>query len=62
VAVNNISFEVQRVKSSVLGPNGPQTTTFLLICQGLLTPTSGTAKVVGYDIIKENEAMRKRIG
>jgi ABC-2 type transport system ATP-binding protein len=29
---------------------------------GLLTPTGGTAKVVGYDVVKESEAMRKRIG
>jgi ABC-2 type transport system ATP-binding protein len=29
---------------------------------GLLTPTSGTARVVGYDVVKDSEAMRKRIG
>jgi ABC-2 type transport system ATP-binding protein len=29
---------------------------------GLLTPTDGTAKVVGYDVVKESENLRKRIG
>jgi ABC-2 type transport system ATP-binding protein len=63
VAVNNVNFEVQRGEIfGFLGPNGAGKTTTIRMLLGLLTPTSGTAKVVGYDVIKENEAMRKRIG
>ena len=63
VAVNNVNFAVQRGEIfGFLGPNGAGKTTTIRMLLGLLTPTSGTAKVVGYDVIKENEAMRKRIG
>ncbi len=63
VAVNNISFTVLRGEIfGFLGPNGAGKTTTIRMLLGLLTPTAGTAKVVGYDVIKESEAMRKRIG
>ncbi|HXV98961.1 MAG TPA: ABC transporter ATP-binding protein, partial [Anaerolineae bacterium] len=58
-----VNFEVQRGEIfGFLGPNGAGKTTTIRMLLGLLTPTSGTAKVVGYDVIKENEAMRKHIG
>lgn len=63
VAVNNINFEVRRGEIfGFLGPNGAGKTTTIRMLLGLLAPTSGTAKVVGFDVIKEAEAMRKRIG
>ncbi len=63
VAVNNISFTVLRGEIfGFLGPNGAGKTTTIRMLLGLLTPTAGTAKVIGYDVIKESEAMRKRIG
>jgi ABC-2 type transport system ATP-binding protein len=63
VAVNNVSFGVRRGEIfGFLGPNGAGKTTTIRMLLGLLTPTSGTAKVVGFDVIKEAEAMRKRIG
>ncbi|HEY3011432.1 MAG TPA: ABC transporter ATP-binding protein [Gemmatimonadales bacterium] len=46
----------------LLGPNGSgKTTTIRMLC-GLMTPTSGSATVVGYDVIKEPEQVRRRIG
>jgi ABC-2 type transport system ATP-binding protein len=63
VAVNNISFEVQRGEIfGFLGPNGAGKTTTIRMLLGLLTPTSGTARVIGYDVVKESEPMRQRIG
>ena len=63
VAVNNINFEVRRGEIfGFLGPNGAGKTTTIRMLLGLLIPTSGTATVVGFDVIKEPEAMRKRIG
>ncbi|MBE7474521.1 MAG: ABC transporter ATP-binding protein [Anaerolineales bacterium] len=63
VAVNNVNFEVRRGEIfGFLGPNGAGKTTTIRMLLGLLTPTSGTAKVVGFDVVKESEAMRQRIG
>ena len=63
VAVNNVNFEVHRGEIfGFLGPNGAGKTTTIRMLLGLLTPTSGTAKVIGYDVVKENDTMRKHIG
>jgi ABC-2 type transport system ATP-binding protein len=63
VAVNNVNFEVQRGEIfGFLGPNGAGKTTTIRMLLGLLTPTSGTAKVVGFDVVQESEAVRQRIG
>ncbi len=63
VAVNNISFTVPRGEIfGFLGPNGAGKTTTIRMLLGLLTPTSGSAKVVGLDVVKQSETLRKRIG
>jgi ABC-2 type transport system ATP-binding protein len=63
VAVNNVSFEVPRGQIfGFLGPNGAGKTTTIRMLLGLLAPTSGTAKVIGFDVVKETEVMRKRLG
>lgn len=63
VAVNNVSFEVPRGQIfGFLGPNGAGKTTTIRMLLGLLAPTSGTANVIGFDVVKETEVMRKRIG
>jgi ABC-2 type transport system ATP-binding protein len=63
VAVNNVTFEVSRGEIfGFLGPNGAGKTTTIRMLLGLLTPTSGSARVVGFDVVKEIEAVRKRIG
>ncbi len=46
----------------LLGPNGSgKTTTIRMLC-GLMTPTAGSATVVGYDVIAQPEQVRRRIG
>lgn len=63
VAVNNVNFEVPRGEIfGFLGPNGAGKTTTIRMLLGLLTPTGGSARVVGYDVITQGELMRQRIG
>jgi ABC-type multidrug transport system ATPase subunit/ABC-type multidrug transport system permease subunit len=63
IAANDISFKVERGKIfGLLGPNGAgKSTTFKMMC-GLLTPTSGTAKVLGIDLQKSASQARQKIG
>lgn len=63
VAVNQVSFTVERGEIfGFLGPNGSgKTTTIKMLC-GLIQPTSGTASVNGFDILKEPDQVRRSIG
>jgi len=63
VAVNSIDLNIgQGELFSLLGPNGAgKTTTINMLCC-LLKPTSGTAQIMGYDIIKEPFKIKENIG
>lgn len=63
VAVHALDLEIERGEVfGLLGPNGSgKTTTIRMLC-GLVPPTSGTARVAGYDITREAELVRRRIG
>jgi ABC-2 type transport system ATP-binding protein len=63
VAVEGLELSIHRGEVfGLLGPNGSgKTTTIRMLC-GLMTPTSGTATVVGHDIIREPEQIRRKIG
>ncbi len=63
VAVDDVSFEVQRGEIfGFLGSNGAgKSTTIRMLC-GLLRPTSGTAVVGGIDVAADPEAVKQRIG
>lgn len=62
-AVSDVSFEVQRGEVfAFLGPNGSgKSTTIRMLC-GILAPTSGTGRVLGYDILREPERIKQNIG
>jgi ABC-2 type transport system ATP-binding protein len=63
VAVRDVSMSVQRGEIfGVLGPNGAgKSTTIRMLC-GILDPTGGRGRVVGYDIAKDAERIKERIG
>lgn len=63
IAVDNISFEVQRGEIfGFLGANGAGKTTAMKMLTGLLTPTSGQAQVSGKDVYTQAEEIKKSIG
>jgi len=62
-AVDRVSFSVARGQIfGLLGPNGAGKTTTIRMLLGLLRPTSGTAAVLGLDIVKQADELRRRIG
>ncbi|MCD6448677.1 MAG: ATP-binding cassette domain-containing protein [Thermoplasmata archaeon] len=63
VAVNGISLEIEYGEIfALLGPNGAGKTTTISILATLLKPTSGEAKINGYDVVKEAAKVRQSIG
>ena len=63
VAVNGLDLDIPRSRIyGFLGPNGSgKSTTIRMLC-GLLTPTSGEIRVLGYSIPREAEALRRKVG
>ena len=63
VAVDNISFEVEKGQIvGFLGPNGAGKTTTMRVLTCFLPPTMGTANVAGFDVIENAMEVKKRIG
>lgn len=61
-AVDGISLRVRRgCIYGVLGPNGAGKTTTLRMLATLLTPDTGRARVLGYDVVAQPQAVRSRI-
>jgi ABC-2 type transport system ATP-binding protein len=62
-AVDAVTFEVASGEVvGYLGPNGSGKTTTIRMLLGLLLPSDGSAQVLGYDIVKNPEAIRARCG
>jgi len=62
-AVDRVSFEVNEGEVfGFLGANGAGKTTAIRMLIGLLQPTSGTARVAGYDVATQAEQVKHRIG
>ena len=62
-ALNEVSLEVERGEIfGLLGPNGAGKTTMIKILNTILTPDSGSARVNGFDVVKESLGVRESIG
>jgi ABC-2 type transport system ATP-binding protein len=62
-AVNGISFDVEQGEIfGLLGPNGAGKSTLIRMLTTLLPPTSGTARVGGFDIVARADDVRRTIG
>ena len=63
VAVDNVDLNINKGElSALLGPNGAgKTTTINMLCC-LLKPTGGTARIMGYDILKQPFRVKEIIG
>src|SRR6476646_6781638 len=63
VAVDQLSFEVPAGQIvGFLGPNGAGKSTTLKILTGMLEPTSGGAKICGFDLLQDVIEVKKRVG
>src|ERR671920_1037309 len=63
IAVNDLNLEIYKNEVfGLLGPNGAGKTTIIHMLATLLKPTSGTAEINGYDIVKDSSKVRKNIG
>ena len=63
VALDNLTIQIPKgAVFGLLGPNGAGKTTTVRILSTLLTPTSGTARVLSYDVVKQAGMVRRGIG
>lgn len=63
IAVNDVNFTVSPGEVlALLGPNGAGKTTTVRMLTSIFTPTSGYARVAGFDIVTHAEDVRARVG
>ena len=63
VALKDLNLEIPKgAVFGLLGPNGAGKTTTVRILSTLLTPTTGTARVLGYDVEAQAKQVRRNIG
>lgn len=63
LALNNVNLDIRRGEIfALLGPNGAGKTTLISIICGIVTPSDGSVKIDGSDILSDYRAARSRIG
>jgi len=63
VAVDRVSFSIRRGEIfGFLGPNGAgKSTTIRMLC-GIISPSSGSGQVAGFDVVRQSESIKRTIG
>jgi ABC-2 type transport system ATP-binding protein len=62
-AIDGLTFDAKQGEIlGFLGPNGAGKTTTMRILAGFFPPTSGTAKVAGFDVVDQSLDVRRRVG
>ena len=62
-AVNALSIAVETGEIfGLLGPNGAGKTTAIKMLTGLMQPTEGTARIAGFDVERQSEEVKRRLG
>jgi ABC-type multidrug transport system ATPase subunit len=62
-ALKNISFQVEKAELfGLIGPDGAGKTSIMRILTSLLKPTTGSASVEGFDVVKDYKSIRKIVG
>jgi ABC-2 type transport system ATP-binding protein len=63
LALDHVNLKVERNSVfGLLGPNGAGKTTLIMTLIGLTLPSSGSAKVLGFDVVKESLKIRRKVG
>ena len=63
VAVDHVTFRVREGQIfGFLGPNGAGKSTTIRMLTGILSPTSGTGRIAGFDMLTERRQIKKAIG
>ncbi|MBO3797708.1 MAG: ABC transporter ATP-binding protein [Thermoproteota archaeon] len=63
IALDNVNLKVPKGSIyGLFGPNGAGKSTLISILMGLTLPTKGSAKVLGYDVLRESLEIRSRVG
>ncbi|WP_336645663.1 energy-coupling factor ABC transporter ATP-binding protein [Microbacterium sp. USHLN186] len=62
VILHDVTLELRARRTAVIGGNGSGKSTFARMLNGLRTPTSGTARVLGLDPSRDGPQLRRRVG
>jgi ABC-2 type transport system ATP-binding protein len=61
-ALDGVDLKIETGLFGLLGPNGAGKTTMMKVLATLLRPTSGSARILGHDVVAERRAIRSRLG